>query len=323
MTKVAVVAGATGIVGSLIIEQLIKNTNESEWSKIIAISRRKPELDKEDARFVHLPIDLTSSEEEIAKKLKEGGAAEATHVFYSAYVHEKKWDAKTLYESNVPMFKTFIKAIDSVAKNLQRIELQTGGKYYGIHLGWDHVIDDNSPRYKPEKDKPDFYMGQEDFLTSFQQGKKWRYTIYRPLVISGVTRGNGMSMAVSLAIYFLIQKHLGKKALFPGNEVQYKSICDCSNADIIAKFAIWTSTLPAAENNDFIIMDSDTEHETIEEQWKAMANYFGVEVEEPKFPKTHDKPKGSGHYLLEYSLAEYMKDKKACLERNREEVWRR
>ncbi len=69
MTKVAVVAGATGIVGSLIIEQLIKNTNESEWSKIIAISRRKPELDKEDARFVHLPIDLTSSEEEIAKKV--------------------------------------------------------------------------------------------------------------------------------------------------------------------------------------------------------------------------------------------------------------
>lgn len=136
-------------------------------------------------------------------------------------MHEKKWDAKTLYESNVPMFKTFIKAIDSVAHNLQRIELQTGGKYYGvspcsipqakdlfrsdrkirqnlilyllilcqIHLGWDHVIDDNTPRYKPEKDKPDFYMGQEDFLTSFQQGKKWKYTIYRPLVISGVTRG--------------------------------------------------------------------------------------------------------------------------------------
>lgn len=102
-----------------------------------------------------------------------------------------------------------------------------------------------------------------------------------------------MSMAVSLAIYFLVQKHLGKKALFPGNEAQYKSICDCSHADLIAKFAIWTSTLPAAENNDFIIMDSDTQHETIEEQWKAMANYFGVEVEEPTFPKTHDKPKVS------------------------------
>lgn len=70
MAKVAVIAGATGIVGSLIIEQLIKNTSKADWSKIIAISRRKPELEKEDARFVHLPIDLTSSEEEIAKKVR-------------------------------------------------------------------------------------------------------------------------------------------------------------------------------------------------------------------------------------------------------------
>jgi hypothetical protein len=66
--------------------------------------------------------------------LKEGGASDVTHVFFTAYIHDKKWDPKALTEKNVPMFTKFIKAIDSVAKGLERIELQTGLKYYGVRL---------------------------------------------------------------------------------------------------------------------------------------------------------------------------------------------
>ena len=123
-------------------------------------------------------------------KLKEGGAADTTHVFFTAYIHDKNWDPNNLYNKNVPIFTKFIKAIDAIATGLERIELQTGGKYYGIHLGWSgKVIEDDSPRYTPEPNKPDFYFGQEDFLTEFQKGKKWKYTIYRPQTITGITRG--------------------------------------------------------------------------------------------------------------------------------------
>jgi len=254
-------------------------------------------------------MDLQVEEEEITKKLKEE-ASDVTHVFYTAYIHDKKWDPNNLYNKNVPMFTKFIKAIDAAANGLQRIELQTGGKYYGIHKGATGVIDDNTPRYKEKPGEPDFYFGQEDFLTSFQQGKKWKYTIYRPNVITGVTRGNGMSIAPTLAVYFTIQKYLGKKALFPGNEASYKGVLDQTYAGRIAEFAVWSSTQTAAENEDFLLIDSNTQHMTGEQIWRAIAEYFGVEVEETTFPKTGSQPKGNGNMLAEYSLADYMKDKK-------------
>jgi hypothetical protein len=99
-----------------------------------------------------------------------------------------------------------------------------------------------------------------------------------------------MSFAPTLAVYFTIQKHLGKKALFPGNQINYKGILDFSNASQIAHFAVWSSTNPQAENNGFIILDSDHEKVTNEQVWKAMAQYFGVEVEEPTFSKTSSLP---------------------------------
>ena len=68
MPKVALVAGATGIVGSAIIEQLLKTKND-EWSKVIAVSRRKPTLSTDDSRLVFIPIDLEIEESQIATKV--------------------------------------------------------------------------------------------------------------------------------------------------------------------------------------------------------------------------------------------------------------
>jgi hypothetical protein len=164
------------------------------------------------------------------------------------------------------------------------------------------MADDYSPRYTPIPEMPDFYFGQEDFLIEFQKGKKWKYTVYRPMVVNGATKGNhikylanglgnGMSFASSLAVYFTVQKYLGKKAIYPGNEVSYRGLNSFSSADIVAQFAVWASTNPQAENNDFIIIDDDNNIVTTEQLWKAGAAYFGVEVEEPTFPNTSSLPK--------------------------------
>ena len=69
MPKVALITGATGIVGSAIIEHLLQDTTRDEWSKIIAISRREPTMDKSDDRYVFLPLDLELTEEEIKQKV--------------------------------------------------------------------------------------------------------------------------------------------------------------------------------------------------------------------------------------------------------------
>lgn len=52
---------------------------------------------------------------------------DVTHAFYASYVHDD--DFKVLKDKNVPLFKNFLVALETVAgSNLQNVCLQTGGK---------------------------------------------------------------------------------------------------------------------------------------------------------------------------------------------------
>jgi nucleoside-diphosphate-sugar epimerase len=306
MAKVALITGANGIVGNALIEWLSKNTTSQEWSKIIATSRKEFKFNiNHDDRVQFVSIDFEKGEAEIKKKLLECGAQDVTHVFYTAYVHSP-FD-KMLVKYNVPMFKEFTRVIDSIAPKLQNFDLQTGSKYFGVHLGpINYPARETDGRHKETEEHPNFYYHQEDFLRTFQHGKKWTWTIHMPSMILGVTKGNGMSMIPSLAVYFLVLKEMGKKALFPGNPNSYKKICNVSYANLIAEFAVWISTNDKTKNDLFTIIDGEKNY-TWEELWKGMASYFGVEVEEPTFPTTKaditDKPQ------WEYKLTDFMKDK--------------
>jgi nucleoside-diphosphate-sugar epimerase len=301
MAKVALIFGATGIVGSALTEQLSR-TSAQEWKKIIITSRRKPVLETNDARIQFVSIDLTD-EAQVKEKLLGAGAADTTHMFFTAYIHSKSWDGKELCEKNIPIFKNALKVVDSIAPNLERVVLQTGTKYYGVHLGplKNPPVSEAHGRHPDVPENPDYYFGQEDYLVEMQKGKKWKYTTDRPNIILGVTRGNGMSIVPTLALYFLVQKELGNKAAFPGGERTYKGICDTSNAELIAQFLIFAATNKQAENEHFNIIDNNDVHETWEQQWKMLANYFGVEVEEPTFTTAKLGPA--------FSLEKYMADK--------------
>jgi len=284
MAKVALIFGATGIVGSAIAEELA-NTSPQEWKKIIITSRRQPILEAKDPRIHFVSIDLEGeSEEGIKKKLKEAGAEETTHVYFTAYIHSKTWDGVELCKRNTPIFVKSIKAVDALAPHLQKIVLQLGVKYYGAHLGplkGPFPIHESQGRHADVPTNPDFYFEQEDFLKEFQKGKKWTYISTLADIILGVTRGNGMSLAPTLALYFLVQKELGKKAIFPGKPVTYKANSDTTNADLLAQFSILASTNPNVGNDIFNIIDHNTIHQKWDVQWKAFGDYFGVEVEAP------------------------------------------
>lgn len=61
-----------------------------------------------------------------------------------------------------------------------------------VHLGpvkGPYPIPESLGRHSPEPGNPNFYFEQEDFLISFQKGKKWTYSTTRPALILGVTRG--------------------------------------------------------------------------------------------------------------------------------------
>jgi nucleoside-diphosphate-sugar epimerase len=304
MNKVALVTGAAGISGRAIIEQLCS----SDWKKIFAVSRTKKEDETiQDERLVHVYIDLDKKEDLLVPLLREIGAQEVTHVFWTAYVHSK--NEQELIERNSPLFIKFLKAFLRLEPQLERFYLQTGGKYYGIHKG---PVACPQTEKTPRHDGENFYFHQEDTLKDLQKGQNWSWNIMRPSVIVGVSKGNGMSMAPSLALYFLVQKELNKTAVFPGNPVNYYGIQDVSFAPLGAQFAVWMSTSKNTENQEFNFVNGDKK--TWRQIWSGIAEYFpGVIVEEPKFDGHVKGPTTKVQH--EYLLADYMKDKKEVWEK--------
>ena len=127
--KVALVTGANGITGSAIAEHLCKNTTAEEWSKIIITSRSPLTLHFSDPRMEFIPLDFS-------KPLKdpkfESLCKDVTHAFFSSYVHRD--DFAELNKANSQLFEHFLDGLTSVAKNLENVVLQTGGKHYYVHL---------------------------------------------------------------------------------------------------------------------------------------------------------------------------------------------
>lgn len=63
--------------------------------------------------------------------------------------------------------------------------------------------------------------------------------------------GNGMSMALTVAIYFLTCRELGQIPMFPGNKFFYNAVDDASYAPSIADMSVWASTNEHTKNEAF------------------------------------------------------------------------
>jgi nucleoside-diphosphate-sugar epimerase len=94
-------------------------------------------------------------------------------------------------------------------------------------------------------------------LKEYAEKNGWKYIITRPNIIIGVSKGNFMNFAVSLALYASIQKEKGQPLIFPGNEIAWNSIVDHSDAINNARFQLWSSTNENIRNEAFIIHNGD------------------------------------------------------------------
>lgn len=88
--------------------------------------------------------------------------------------------------------------------------------------------------------------------------------------------GNGMSEALTLALYFLICRETGEFPRFPGNQFFYTCPDDNSYAPSLADLSVWATTTPAAANEAFNHVNGDTF------VWRyffpKIGSYFGLEV---------------------------------------------
>ncbi|KAL5046074.1 hypothetical protein BDW71DRAFT_70485 [Aspergillus fruticulosus] len=309
-TKVAFVTGVNGISGNAIVEHLIR-TPKTEWSKIIITSRRPLKNYWQDPRVEFIALDFLEPVETIVSKMTPY-CGDVTHAYFTSYVHTD--DFAKLKEYNVPLFENFLTALDQVARDtLQRVCLQTGGKHYGVHLGpVKQPCSEEHPRY--DDNGENFYYPQEDFLFAIQKNRNWTYNIIRPNAIIGFTPGsNGMSEALTLALYFLICRETGEFPRFPGNQYFYNCVDDNSYAPSLADMSVWATTNPEAANEAFNHANGDTF------VWRyffpRIGAYFGLEVPETTTFTTAATLSGPGtHRENQFKMSDWAADKRPAWE---------
>lgn len=192
--KVALVAGAQGVIGRNLIDHLLTQNN---W-EIIGLSRRGG---TNSAKVKHIAVDLLNrknSEQQL------GGLTTVTHIFYAAYQDRGSW--AELVAPNMTMLRNVVEVVAPVAAGLQHISLMQGYKVYGAHLGpfKTPARETDAGRFMP----PEFNMEQQRFLETFQQGKPWSWSAIRPSVVGGFALGNPMNLAMVIAVYALSLIHI-------------------------------------------------------------------------------------------------------------------
>ncbi|MEC3979227.1 SDR family oxidoreductase [Amycolatopsis sp. H20-H5] len=256
--KVALVAGANGVIGSTLVAQL---SSLDDWD-VVGLSRQGGR---------HLAVDLLDPEDTCAKL---AGLTDVTHVFYAAYVDKPTW--AELVPPNLGMLTNLIDAIEPVATGLRHVSLMQGYKVYGAHLG---------PFKTPARETdaghlpPEFNVDQQDFLERRQEGKTWTYSAIRPSVVGGAALGNPMNLALTIAVYASISKELGLPLRFPGKPGAYDSLLEMTDAGLLAKATVWAATGESAANQAFNIANGDLFRWS--ELWPEIARYFGLETAPP------------------------------------------
>jgi nucleoside-diphosphate-sugar epimerase len=123
--KCAIIFGANGISGIAMTKTLLAS---DEWSPIICVSRRPPQLESHnDSRIEFVSIDMvTRTADDLASKLSSAGAAVAQHAFFYTYI--EKQDPKELIDVNKMLLEKALHATSLVAPKLKSFMLQTGTK---------------------------------------------------------------------------------------------------------------------------------------------------------------------------------------------------
>jgi nucleoside-diphosphate-sugar epimerase len=260
--KVALVAGANGVIGRNLIEHL---GTLGDWS-VIGLSRRGGQ-DMGDVRY--LGVDLLDADDTRAKL---SGLDDVTHVFYAAYQDKPTW--AELVPPNLAMLTNLVDAIE--APGLRHVSLMQGYKVYGAHLGpFKTPARETDAGHMP----PEFNVDQQSFLEARAQGKPWTWSAIRPSVVGGVALGNPMNLAIVIAVYASISKELGLPLRFPGKLGAYDSLLEMTDAGLLAKATVWAATEERAANQAFNIANGDLFRWS--ELWPEIARFFELEVAPP------------------------------------------
>lgn len=260
--KVALVAGASGIVGRQLVKTLLRN----EW-EVIGLSHHAVSH-PESIPMVN--VNLLDAQHSAQMLQPLGGI---THIFYSAWVNAASWTE--MVEPNVSMLRNLVSNVEKSAP-LRTVSLMQGYKVYGAHLG-----PFKTPARESDPGVPgaEFNAAQLTWLSQFQRGKPWRWNAIRPGVVGSTVPGNAMNLALSIALYASLCKAQGLPLRFPGSEQAWNSIVDHTDAGLLAEATLWVAASPTAENQAFNVNNGDVWRWS--ELWPRIAGWFELECAPP------------------------------------------
>ncbi len=261
--KVALVAGASGVVGRGLLEYL---STLPDWD-IIGLARRP----HDGSRTQFLPVDLLDPDD---CKDKLQGLEHITHLFYAAY-QERPTEVEQV-AVNGAMLRNLVTAVEISSRSLEHVCLFEGVKAYGCQFGpYKTPAQETDPRHMP----PNFYYDQEDFLRDQQRGKAWFWSALRPSLVCGPGVGHPMNLAMDIAVYASISRELGLPLWFPGTRGAYTSLFEATDAVHLARAGVWAATEPSCANQIFNITNGD--YFRWEHLWPRIAGFFGMAAAPP------------------------------------------
>jgi nucleoside-diphosphate-sugar epimerase len=263
VTNKALVVGATGIVGSALIQRLL----DTGW-QVHGLARR--------------PEQLPAGAHGVAADLRDPASTRAalaelgpTHVFITTWSRQAN-EAENI-RVNAAMVRNLLDALQP-AGTVQHVALVTGLKHY---LGpFEAYAQGALPQTPFREEQPrlavdNFYYAQEDevFAAAARDGFNW--SVHRPHTVIGAAVGNAMNMGTTLAVYAALCKRSGRAFHFPGSAAQWDGLTDMTDADLLARHLLWATQTPAAANQAFNVVNGDVFRWRW--MWARIAAWFDIE----------------------------------------------
>jgi nucleoside-diphosphate-sugar epimerase len=263
MSRTALIAGVTGIVGNNLAQQLLANG----W-EVHGLARR-PSNSIDGVNFI--AADLLD-----ASALRSAVASlEPTNLFITTWLRQPT-EAENI-RINSAMVRNLLEAI-SPAESVRHVALVTGLKHYlGPFEAYGKGTLPATPfrEEQPRLDIENFYYAQEDEVFAAAARHHFSWTIHRPHTIVGYALGNAMNMGVTLAVYATICREAGRPFLFPGSSAQWNSLTDMTDARLLGRHLEWAATTPAARDHAFNVVNGDVFRWSW--MWPRLAAWFGIE----------------------------------------------
>lgn len=263
MTKTALVAGASGIIGSATATHLM----QGGWT-VHGIARRPVEQDGV------LPVAVDLQDASATAAALAGVRADA--LFITTWLRQPT-EADNI-RVNAALVRNLLDGLRASGHAPKHVALVTGLKHYlGPFEAYGKGVLPQTP-FREDQGRlavPNFYYAQEDELFAAARRDGFTWSVHRPHTVIGKAVGNAMNMGTTLAVYATICRETGRPFRFPGSAAQWDGLTDMTDAMMLARQMLWAAETPAAANEAFNIVNGDVFR--WKWMWARIATWFGLE----------------------------------------------